>query len=119
MNVEGENMIAIKNSREVSIDEVKEGAKDTYVQWLITEKDGAKNFFMRLFTIEPGGYTPLHSHNWEHEVLILEGEGKVISNGKEMLFKNGDVIFIPPNEEHQFLNVSESLLKFICLIPKI
>ena len=36
-------MIVIKNSREVSIDEVKEDAKDTYVQWLITEKDGAKN----------------------------------------------------------------------------
>ena len=111
-------MIVIKNSREVSIDEVKEGAKNTYVQWLITEKDGAKNFFMRLFTIEPGGYTPLHSHNWEHEVFILEGEGKVISNGKEMLFKSGDVIFIPPNEEHQFLNTGKNSLRFICLVPK-
>jgi len=111
-------MIVIKNSREVSIDEVKEGAKNTYVQWLITEKDGAKNFFMRLFTIEPGGYTPLHSHNWEHEVFILEGEGKVMSNGKEMLFKSGDVIFIPPNEGHQFLNTGKNSLRFICLVPK-
>ncbi len=111
-------MIVIKNCREVNIDEVKEGAKDTYVQWLITEKDGAKNFFMRLFTIEPGGYTPLHSHNWEHEVFILEGEGKVMSNGKEMLFKSGDVIFIPPNEGHQFLNTGKNSLRFICLVPK-
>ena len=111
-------MIVIKNCREVSIDEVKEGAKNTYVQWLITEKDGAKNFFMRLFTIEPGGYTPLHSHNWEHEVFILEGEGKVMSNGKEMLFKSGDVIFIPPNEGHQFLNTGKNSLRFICLVPK-
>jgi quercetin dioxygenase-like cupin family protein len=111
-------MIVIKNCRGVGIDEVKEKAKDTYVQWLITEKDRAKNFFMRLFTIKPGGYTPLHSHNWEHEIFILEGVGKIISDEKEMLFKNGDVIFIPPNEEHQFLNTGENIVKFICLIPK-
>jgi len=73
---------------------------------------------MRLFTIEPGGYTPLHSHNWEHEVFILEGEGKVMSNGKKMLFKSGDVIFIPPNEGHQFLNTGKNSLRFICLVPK-
>jgi quercetin dioxygenase-like cupin family protein len=78
---------------------------------------GAENFAMRLFEMEPGGYSPLHSHAWEHEVFILEGEGIVQSGGEERKFRPGDVIFIPPNEEHQFKNTGEKVVKFLCLIP--
>ena len=35
--------------------------------------DGAPTFCMRVFDLEPGGSTPWHTHNWEHEVYILEG----------------------------------------------
>ena len=45
------------------------------VRWLITEDIGAINFAMRLFEMEPGGYSPLHSHPWEHEVYVLSGSG--------------------------------------------
>lgn len=38
---------------------------------------GAENFAMRLFEIQPRGYSPLHQHDWEHEVFILEGKGAV------------------------------------------
>jgi quercetin dioxygenase-like cupin family protein len=87
------------------------------VRWLITKEIGAKNFAMRLFEMEPGGYSPLHSHPWEHEVFILEGEGLVVGEGKEKRFRPGDVIFIPPNEKHQFKNSDEKTVKFLCLIP--
>jgi quercetin dioxygenase-like cupin family protein len=63
--------------------EAEEGALKVKVRWLITKEIGAENFAMRLFEIEPGGYTPLHSHPWEHEVFILEGEGVVIGENKE------------------------------------
>jgi len=95
----------------------EKGASKLRVRWLITKNVGAENFAMRLFEMEPGGYSPFHSHPWEHEVFILEGEGLVIGQGQERKFKDGDVIFIPPNEKHQFRNNREKTVKFLCLVP--
>jgi len=94
-----------------------EGASKLIVRWLITEEMGAPNFAMRLFEMEPKGHSPLHSHPWEHEVFILEGEGLVVSQEGEKKFKAGDVVFILPNEKHQFKNNGEKVLKFLCLVP--
>lgn len=93
------------------------GAIKTKVQWLITKEMGAKNFAMRLFEIEPGGCSPLHTHPWEHEVFILAGEGNVSDGGKTHDFQPGYVVFVPPNELHQFRNKGSKSLKFLCLIP--
>ena len=95
----------------------EDGVKDVKVRWIISEKDGAENFAMRVFEIQPGGFTPLHQHNWEHEVFILNGSGKLKNMNTEESFKKGDVFFIKPNEWHQFLNDTNEILKFICLIP--
>jgi len=93
------------------------GASKTKVRWLITKEMGAENFAMRLFEMESGGCSPLHTHSWEHEVFILEGEGLVFDGEKAMEFKAGDVVFVPPDERHQFKNNGKKLLKFLCLIP--
>jgi quercetin dioxygenase-like cupin family protein len=95
----------------------EEGIKDVKVRWVISEKDDAKNFAMRVFEIQPDGYTPLHQHDWEHEVFVLEGSGVTKDKNNEKPFKQGDVFFIKPMEWHQFLNTSDSILKIICLIP--
>ena len=71
---------------------------------------------MRLFEMEAGGRSPLHSHNWEHEVFILEGEGMVVGGQEEKKFKVGDVIFIPSNEKYQLKNNSKKACMFLCLI---
>jgi quercetin dioxygenase-like cupin family protein len=91
--------------------------KNVMIRWLISSKDGAENFAMRLFEIKPGGYTPLHQHEWEHEVFILDGEGVIKDKNDEKPLKKGDSLFIPSMEWHQFLNNEKSLLKFLCLIP--
>jgi quercetin dioxygenase-like cupin family protein len=85
--------------------------------WLITKDMGAKNFAMRLFDMESGGYSPLHTHPWEHEVFILEGEGAVFDGKKATPFKANDVVFVPTDEIHQFKNTGKKKLKFLCLIP--
>jgi quercetin dioxygenase-like cupin family protein len=102
---------------DVEAKDAGEGTSKLSVRWLITKEMGAKNFAMRLFKMEPGGYSPFHSHPWEHEVFILEGEGVVVGGGEERKFRAGDVIFIPSNEEHQLKNNSEKTVKFLCLIP--
>ena len=94
-----------------------EGASKVEVRWLITKEMGANNFAMRIFEIKSGGYSPLHNHPWEHEVFILEGEGQLFNGEEETPFKMGDVVFVPPDKKHQFVNNGKTLLKFICLIP--
>jgi quercetin dioxygenase-like cupin family protein len=103
--------------QDVEAKSANEGASKLKVRWLITKEMGAPNFAMRLFEMEPKGYSPLHSHPWEHEVFILEGQGLVVSNEGDKKFKAGDVVFILPNEKHQFKNNSTKTLKFLCLVP--
>ena len=64
--------------QDVEAKDAEEGALKLRVRWLITKEMGASNFAMRLFEMKPGGYSPFHSHPWEHEVFVLEGEGLVV-----------------------------------------
>ena len=95
-----------------------EGCSGVKVRWLLRTEDGAENFWMRVFELEPGGYTPYHEHPWEHEVFVLEGEGVVVGEGgREWPIRPGTVVFVAPNEPHQFRNTGNTTLKFICLVP--
>ena len=95
-----------------------EGAKDVQIQWLIGKDDEATNFAMRLFELAPGGHTPLHAHPHEHEVFVLEGTGIVMDNGQERAIGPEDAILVPGGCEHNFQNTGDSVLRFLCLIPK-
>lgn len=94
-----------------------EGAQGVTIRWLISESDGAPNFAMRLFEVEPGGQTPLHTHSWEHELFVLEGEGVVWQEGEEMPIQSGTVVYVSPGEKHCFRNKGSQVLRFLCLIP--
>lgn len=94
-----------------------EGAVDCSVRWLVGEADGAPNFAMRQFEVAAGGHTPKHHHPYEHEVFVLEGEGVVLEGDEEHPLKAGDVVFVAPDEVHQFRNTSDAPLKFLCLVP--
>lgn len=99
------------------IEVTEEGASDVTIRWVINAEAGAENFAMRVFEIAPGGYTPRHVHPWEHEVFILEGKGQVLGGEEWVDFGPGHVIFVPPNEEHQFQNTGTETVKLLCLVP--
>ncbi len=84
---------------------------------VITARDGAPHFCMRVFEVEPGSSTPSHSHWWEHEVFILSGQGVVVSEQGETPIETGSVVFVAPDEQHCFTNNSSEPLRFICVIP--
>ena len=94
------------------------GATGCHVRWLIGEQDGAPNFAMRQFEVAVDGYTPRHSHPYEHEVFVLEGQGVVLEQDVEHPLQAGDVVFVKPDEVHQFRNTGNAPLKFLCLVPK-
>lgn len=95
------------------------GAKDAAMRLLIGRADGAPNFAMRLFEVQPSGHTPLHQHPYEHEILILQGQGQAVTGDGMTIrpIQAGDAILVPPNEKHQFRNSGDSVLSFICLVP--
>lgn len=96
-----------------------EGAKDVLKQIPIGKDDGAPNFSFRVFTIEPGGHTPYHTHPFEHVNYIIEGKGLVVNlSGDEMPVKKGDFALILPDEKHQYKNASETEdFIIICAVP--
>ena len=98
-------------------DVVMDGADGVKMRMLIGPEQNAPTFHMRHFEVAPGGHTPHHHHDYEHEVLILKGTGTVRSAQGDRAFKPGDVIFMPPNEKHQFVNDGHEACEFICLIP--
>ncbi len=107
----------IFNYQDVQADKAENGASKLKVRWLITKKIGAQNFAMRLFEMDVGGYSPHHQHAWEHEVFILKGQGLIIGGEEEQHFSEGNVIFIPKGEQHQFRNTGDQPVHFLCLIP--
>ena len=94
-----------------------EGARDCRVRWLIGEKDHAPNFAMRQFEVAPGGHTPKHFHDYEHEVYVLAGNGTLVDGDAERPLAAGDVVFVEPNDVHQFRNTGREPMRFLCLIP--
>ena len=109
----------IQKYDDVTAEEINEdGAANVSVRWVIAEKDGAPNFYMRVFELGPGGHTPLHAHPWEHEMFVLEGAGCIVKEGKDVPLSPGTVVFVPPDEEHQMKNTGSEMFKVICLIPK-
>jgi len=94
-----------------------EGSQGCRIRCLIGEGDGAPSFTMRQFEVAPGGHTPKHTHAYEHEVFILEGTGVASDGNGEAPIGAGSVIYVPPQQLHQFRNTGSGPLKFLCLIP--
>ena len=92
------------------------GVKGVRMAVMVGREHGAPNFALRQFAVEPGGHSPRHSHDYEHEVYIVDGGGTVLLNGSEQPIKAGDVVYVPADHEHQF-RAAGSGMKFLCLVP--
>jgi quercetin dioxygenase-like cupin family protein len=110
----------VKDKEDIVLTPVQDDTvRDVEMNVLIGEVEGIPNFFMRKFVIEEGGYTPYHTHDWEHVVYILEGSGTLKGNDQELELKAGSSVLGSPNEEHQFRADRNTGLSFLCSIPKI
>lgn len=105
----------ITSYEEVEAKEV-EGSSKLKIRWLNTE--GSRNFAVRHIEIETNGYSPYHSHPWEHEIFVLEGNGAAVGEKGVKSISFGDLISIPSEEIHQIKNIGKSTLKVLCMIPK-
>jgi len=94
------------------------GACDVSVRVVFGPGDGAPTFAMRIFELAGGGHTPFHSHPFEHEVVILEGEIAIVTEQGTKPLSVGDMLLVMGGEKHQFRNLSkDSRARFMCMVP--
>ena len=94
-----------------------EGALHVSRQVPIGKADGAPNISIRVFTVEPGGHTPHHSHDSEHLNYVISGEGQVMEGETPRPVKQWDFVFVAPGEPHQYRNTGGQPLVFMCIVP--
>ena len=87
------------------------------IRYLLLQEFGAPNFEMRYFELDSGALTTLDQHPYEHEVFIVRGRGKLLVDSREYTLRPGDAVLIQPNEVHQFGQVGDEPLGFICIVP--
>lgn len=97
-----------------------EGARGAWKQIPLAKADGVPHYSLRVFTIEPDGHTPYHSHPFEHMNYVIDGQGVLVdADGTERPVKKGDFALVMPGEVHQYKNASaDAPFVMICLVPK-
>ncbi|GAB4284739.1 MAG: cupin domain-containing protein [Deferrisomatales bacterium] len=102
-----------------AVDVEMEGAAGVRMRVVVGDAQGAPRFVMRVFDVAPGGHTPHHAHDFEHEVYVVEGRGWHADAGREQPLAAGDVVYVPPGSVHQFRAAEGQGLRFICVVPKV
>lgn len=103
----------VRNYREVAAD----GRYPGVALRTVISAEEAPRFSMRVFEVAVGGSTPYHTHDWEHEVFVFSGRGKVRGPDGERQLSPDDAVFVPPGEEHCFTNAGDEVFRFVCCIP--
>ena len=73
---------------------------------MVTPACGSTEILNGFTLFDPGAAIPLHFHNCEESVLLMEGEAIAVIDGVEHRLHPGDTTWVAPNVEHFFRNVS-------------
>lgn len=92
--------------------------QDVMMKVLVSPQEGWEGHVMRVFEVGVGGYTPKHQHPWPHINYIIDGEGSLMIDHKENTITAGSYAYVPSNTIHQFKNVGDTPLQFICIVPE-
>ncbi|MFC4553210.1 MULTISPECIES: cupin domain-containing protein [Halorussus] len=84
---------------------------------LVGEEQGAPNFAIRRFELEPGAEVPEHTNEVEHEQYVLSGEYVVGIGDEEYTVEEGDSLLIPAGVVHWYRNESDAPGAFLCAVP--
>ena len=94
-----------------------DGVSGVTKQVLIGPEQGSGNIALRRFIVAPGGYTPWHSHPFEHVVRVEAGAGEVRDeSGQWHPLAAGKSVFVPADEQHQFRNAGARPFVFLCIV---
>lgn len=75
---------------------------------LVTKAIGSTSILNGITSFEPRAAIPLHSHNCEESVMVLEGSAIAEIDGVEHELGPHDTTWIPANVPHRFRNSSDT-----------
>ena len=78
---------------------------------LVTREIGTQGFLNGITEFDPGASIPLHYHNCEESVKIVEGIGTFEVNGQLHELKQFDTTWVPAGVPHRFLNRSNARMR--------
>lgn len=84
---------------------------------LLDASDGAPNFAVRRFVLEPGASVPKHANEVEHEQYVLSGAYTVGIEGREYEVEAGDSLLVPAGSVHWYRNDGDEGGAFLCAVP--
>lgn len=95
-----------------------EGAEKVRSRLLFGHAENAPTFAMRLFELAPTGHTPFHTHTFEHEIIVVEGDITLLTDKDPIPLRAGNVVMVMAGDKHSFQNASDSEpAKFFCMVP--
>jgi quercetin dioxygenase-like cupin family protein len=80
---------------------------------LVTKELGAKHLTTGITRFPVGAKVPMHSHNCDEQVTILEGEAEAELDGRRHRLHPYDTTLIPANKPHRFVNVGATPLAIL------
>jgi quercetin dioxygenase-like cupin family protein len=80
---------------------------------LVTKEIGSRHITSGITRFPVGAKVPLHSHNCDEQVTILEGEAEAELDGERHRLRAYDTTLVPANKPHRFLNVGTTPLAIL------
>jgi quercetin dioxygenase-like cupin family protein len=75
---------------------------------MVTPASGSTQLLNGFTLFEPGAAIPMHFHNCEESVLLVEGDAIATIDGVEHRLQVGDTTWLAPNIPHFFKNASDT-----------
>ena len=95
----------------------------TTIKWLSQVGEAAMpEYGLRLFVIKPGGYIPMHQHDYAQTQIIMSGRlvaahyNEELEKVEERELNVGDYFYVEPMEIHDMKNTGTEDATFFCCI---
>jgi len=69
--------------------------------------------------LKPGAVLPAHIHSVEEALIVVEGQGEVISGDETHEMRANMTILAPPGKKHQIRNTGTEMLKIYYTFPEV
>jgi len=72
---------------------------------------------MHEIIIGKGGSTAMHRHDWEHQLFVEGGRGRLEAVDGKIALAPGDVVLVGAGEDHRFVQTGKEPLRFLVVTP--
>jgi quercetin dioxygenase-like cupin family protein len=80
---------------------------------LVTKETGSNHITTGITRFPAGAKVPMHSHNCDEQVTILEGDAEAEIEGERHRLRPYDTTLVPANKPHRFVNVGATQLTIL------